>query len=89
MKTGLFSLLNNLSISLDLYYMTIVEKPKRFLSLSKKPFSDLLQSTVRNKEALIMTGHSKSVNSVVISSDNSKTISGSWDNTIKVSGRLV
>jgi WD40 repeat protein len=72
--------------SLDLNYTTIVDKSRRFLSRSKKPFLDLLWSKVRNKEALIMTleGHSSFVYSVAISSDNSKIVSGSRDNTINV-----
>jgi len=66
-----------------------------FLSLSKKPFLDLLWAKVRNKQALIMTleGHTYTVDSIAISSDNSKIVSGSEDKTIKVwdlnTGRLL
>ena len=84
--------------SLDLNYRTLVDKSRRYLSLSKKPFLDLLWSKVRNKEALIMTLEDKKsnhvhsvaishhVNTVGISPDNSKIVSGSsdWDKTIKV-----
>jgi WD40 repeat protein len=74
--------------SIYLNYTTIGEKSRRFLELSKAPCLVLLWAKVHSKEALIMTleGHSDHVNSVAISTDNSKIVSGSaWkDNTIKV-----
>jgi WD40 repeat protein len=81
--------------SLDLNYTTIVDKSRRFLSVSEKPFLDLQWAKVPNKEALIMTleGHLKAVRSVAITSDNTKVVSGFYDNTIKVwdidTGRLL
>jgi hypothetical protein len=36
--------------SLDLNYTTILDESRKFLSLSKKPFLDLLWAKVRNKE---------------------------------------
>jgi WD40 repeat protein len=81
--------------SLDLNYMRIVDKSRKFQIQSKKLFLDLKWAKVHNKEALIMTleGHSDPVFSVEISSDNTKIVSRYHDGTIRVwdlnSGRLL
>ena len=66
----------------------IAEKSRKFLSASKMPFLDIFWARVGHKEALIRTldGHSSHVESVAISPDNTKIVSGSNDNTIKVWG---
>jgi hypothetical protein len=60
--------------SVDLSYMLVADKSREFLSESKEPFLDIRWAKVRNKEALIRTleGHSSSVASVAITSDNTK-----------------
>lgn len=70
--------------SVDLNYMLVADKSREFLSQSKKPFLDIRWAKVHNKEALIRTleGHSTYVNSVAITSDNTKIVSGSSDSTM-------
>jgi WD40 repeat protein len=72
--------------SIDLNYTEIADKSRQFLLQSKKSFLDIRWSKVRNKEPLLRTleGHSSFLNSVAISSDNSKIVSGSSDRTIKL-----
>ena len=72
--------------SFDLNYMEIANKSREFLLHLSKPFLDIRCARVRGKEALKMTleGHSFAVNSVAITTDNSKIVSGSSDNTILI-----
>ena len=72
--------------SFDLNNMEMANKAREFLLQVKKPFLDIRWARVRDKGALIRTleGHSYSVTSVAITSDDSKIVSGSWDKTIKI-----
>jgi WD40 repeat protein len=72
--------------STDLSNKEIVDKSREFLLQSKNPHLDIIWAKVRNTEALIRTleGHADNINSVAITSDNTKIVSGSRDKTIKV-----
>ena len=64
----------------------IADKSREYLSTSNTPFLNIKWAKVGNKQALIRTllDHTNSVNSVSISSDNTKFVSGSFDGNIKV-----
>ena len=74
--------------SFDLNHMELANKSREFLRQLRKPFLDIRWARVRSKGAQIRTlkGHSDSVESVAITSDNSKIVSGSGydDKTVKV-----
>jgi WD40 repeat protein len=72
--------------SFDLNYMEMANKSREFLIQLKKPFLDIRWAQVRSKADLIMTleGHSDGVISATITSDNSKIVSGSDDDTVKI-----
>jgi hypothetical protein len=66
--------------SFDLNNMELANKSREFLIQLKRPFLDIRWARVRNKAALIWTleGHSESVSSIAITSDNTKIVSGSF-----------
>jgi WD40 repeat protein len=72
--------------SIDLNLMELATKSREYLIQLKKPFLDIKWARVRSSRALIRTleGHSSSINSIAITSDNSKIVSGGGDNMIKV-----
>lgn len=72
--------------SIELDYMTIANKSRESLLQLESPFLDIRWARVHSKEALLMTleGHTSSIYSLAITSDNSKIVSGSSDKTIRI-----
>ena len=77
-------------------YIRMQRPSQSQLQSKNRFFVDILWARVKDKSALLRTleGHSAYVESVTVTPDGTKIVSGSWDNTIKVwdlaaSGRLV
>ncbi len=71
--------------SIELNYIAIANESRKFLLQLGRPFCDIKWARVHSKEELLMTSEDHSiVDSVAITPDNSKIVSGSWDNTVKI-----
>jgi WD40 repeat protein len=80
----------------DLGQNEIIQRSRDYMQTKNRSFLNILWARVKDKTALLRTleGHSDSVNSVAVTSDGTKIVSGSEDKTIKVwdltaSGRLL
>jgi hypothetical protein len=69
----------------DLQENEIIQRSREYLQSKNRSFFDILWAKVRDKSALIRTleGHTF-VDSVAITPDGTKIVSGSWDKTIKI-----
>jgi WD40 repeat protein len=71
---------------IDRNHLGLANEAREFLLQLKKPFLDIRWTRMYNKEVMLLTlpSRSKRVNSVAITSDNSKIVSGSADKSIKI-----